>query len=147
MTELICIFMSYPYLNLWTFYCGHVNFFFFFCHSHRILRFDLKVVVLYFVSDSKIAPKRNYIRFHDILNQKKKKTVTMYRYLEKIIRYLDLYHDKFYYEVNWNNALFGFTVQLLCAQSHDWSSLLCYMYWKNFPSIFFYIVWQGNVPW
>ena len=45
-----------------------------------MLRFDFKVVFLYFVSDSKIAPKRNYIRFHDILNQKKK-IVTMYRYL------------------------------------------------------------------
>ena len=64
-----------------------------------MLRFDFKVVFLYFVSDSKTAPKRSYIRFHDILNQKKK-IVTMYSYLEKIIRYLDLYHDKFYYKVN-----------------------------------------------
>lgn len=50
---------------------------------------------------------------------RKKKIMTMYSYLEKIIRYLDLYHDKFYYKVNWNNALFGFTVHLFCAQNHD----------------------------
>ena len=63
--------MSYSYLNLCTFYCGYLLFFF--GNSHRMLRFDFKVVFLYFVSDSKIAPKRNYIRFHDILNQEKKK--------------------------------------------------------------------------
>lgn len=105
---------SYHHLNLCPFYSGCLHFS---CHSYRMLRFDFKVVFafLYFVSVSKIAPKRNCIRFHDILNQEEKKKQRLWQNVQVFRKSLQVPWPLSWQVLSWSQLETVISLALQCT--------------------------------